>query len=98
MMEDKYQNHKKELSQNYTNADLVKMLLSLIPESAWKGATVLEPSCGDGSIVREILTHDVASVIAIDIDSEPLEYVKKIQDPRLSCFHADFLSLDFSDE
>ena len=97
-MDERYDNHKKELSQNYTNAELVKKLLSLIPDSAWKGSVVLEPSCGDGSIVKEILTHDVAQVIAIDIDKEPLEFVKRIQDPRLSCFNADFLTLDFSDE
>jgi predicted RNA methylase len=97
-MSEIYVNHKKELSQNYTSSDLVKRLVAMLPDHVWSGAQVLEPSCGDGSIVKEVLARGVSKVVAIDIDPEPLEFVKKIEDDRLSCINADFLKVLFCEE
>lgn len=61
---------KKQLNQHFTSQAMAEKLLSMLPPDTLFMAKVLEPSCGDGQLVKALLEHDIHSVIAIDIDPD----------------------------
>ncbi len=78
----------KELGEVFTPSDLVNTMLDELPDNVWiENSTFLEPSCGDGSFVIEVIKrkvkhgHDILSVISsvfgVDIQADNIEECKK---------------------
>lgn len=61
-----------------------------------KPTTILEPTCGTGSFIKNSLIFEAENIIGIDINKNYcLECEANIGDPRVQIFNADFFSFDF---
>jgi predicted RNA methylase len=85
------------LSQWFTERKTAERIVEFALRT-WPGGrnpTILEPSCGNGSLLRVMLEHGLQrDITAIDIDPELAEHCKRYV-PRVMC--ADFLEWDPTD-
>ena len=83
---------KKKLSQHFTPDDMVEKMLSMIPQEEFFLARVLEPSCGDGQILKKVLEYDIESITGIDIDPDLIQDLElEVEDDRVTLICGNFL-------
>ncbi len=87
---------KKHLGQHFLrDENIAKKIADLIPENLYNDKYLwIEVGPGMGVLTKYILTKNISKFIAVEIDSESVEYLK-IHYPKLSVLEKDFLSLDF---
>ena len=55
---------------------------------------VLEPSCGNGTIVKYLLKYGYSDITAIELNKDKINFVKK-EYPTVNCIHGDFMNIHF---
>lgn len=58
---------------------------------------VLEPSCGDGAIVKYLVEKRYEHITAIELNKDKLNIVKENY-PNVNCIHGDFLNIEFNEK
>lgn len=58
---------------------------------------VLEPSCGDGAIVKHLVARKYDNITAVELNKEKLNIVKE-KYPDVNCIHGDFLNINFDEK
>lgn len=69
-------------------AERLVMLLGLRP-----GDRVLEPSAGLGNLIRPVLAAEPSEVVAVDIASDCMAELYRLDLPRVRLVHGDFLTM-----
>ncbi|MDY4997342.1 MAG: N-6 DNA methylase [Bacilli bacterium] len=85
---------RKSVGQFFTEASLVSDIKDTF-NLDFNGKEIIEPSCGEGVFIKEILKYDVKMITGIDIDKKVLKKIN-IDDDRLSLLNKDFLIDDFN--
>lgn len=86
---------KKRLGQNFLiNADVINAIID--EAKITDHDTVIEIGPGVGFVTEQLIKH-AKKVIAIELDGEAIEELKKLNAPNLEIIHQDILKTDFSE-
>lgn len=86
---------KKRLGQNFLiNADVIDAIID--EAGITDHDTVIEIGPGVGFVTEQLIKH-ARKVIAIELDGEAIEELKKLNAPNLEIIHQDILKTDFSE-
>lgn len=56
---------------------------------------VLEPSCGDGAIVKHLVKRRYSNITAVELNENKINIVKE-QYPEVNCIRGDFMNIKFA--
>lgn len=89
---------RKDKGQFFTEDILVTKLIEAFGLS-FDNKTIVEPSCGAGAFIKQILskTKNFKSIYGIDIDKKALRNILNL-DSRICCLNKDFLKMKFDNK
>lgn len=87
---------RKKIGQFFTEEKLAEKIVEIF-NLDFSNKTIIEPSCGDGVFVKQILkqSNDFKKIIGIDIDKKALNKLKGISE-KVELKNKDFLSTKFN--
>lgn len=84
---------RKNYAQFFTEASLVKEIQNTF-SLVFDNKSIVEPSCGEGVFIYELLKNNVVEIVGVDIDKKVLKKINK--NNKLKLLNDDFLTASFS--